>query len=179
MTMTRLSLALLLTLALTPACEGANPDYVPTPPPDAGPAALLLAPAPPVATGGTLDRSTRVFTTDRTQDWCLSTKPTSCVLWTVPLPPAPPGYDREITVTNPIIGLRGGPVIFQRCFEELASELLIYDDVHPDFRVLPPGVPQIVSGGPDLLTVAACARGAARVQVGDLVAALRFVPAAP
>ena len=196
MTMTRLSMALplLLTLALTPACEGANPDYVPTPPPDLGPAPAPadLAPSAPQAqplipfqtptmTGiGTYDRGTGIYTKVPTPESCASPQGTeSCVTWTAPLPAPPPGYRVQVSPVVPLLTVAGGQAVVGEppCTEPL-TVLSYYgtdlDVVRRRFEVS--GAPIPVAPGAARITVGLCFWGEVRARLAPLTGSITFIP---
>ena len=187
MTITRFPLALLLSLALA-ACGGA-PDPLPAPAPDGGPG---LAPQPPSPcapapqplqvdkidyTGGVYNGST--FEARRTAADCMDAtippRPSSCASWTLSLPPAPAGYDREITIASPLRAVSGGPAAFEGgCTEELEAALWMSDNVF-DYKRDLHTEPLILNWPATQITVSACARGAAVLQVAPPIGLLRFV----
>lgn len=180
--MTRMSHRALALLALTAACGGPEGRpvsiYFSTPPAAPSPMALAASSPAPSVGGGTYLGG--VFQTQRTiQDCWDSTipgRPTSCASWTLALPPAPPGYDREVTLDSPIREVSGGPAAFAAgCTEELDVSLWAADDVFYYLRYLPAG-PLRLTWPATQITVAACARGDAALKLAPPTGTLRFLP---
>ena len=189
MTMTRLSLALLLSLSLA-ACGGA-PDQLPAPAPDGGPGTAPQAPSPcapgpvlltatsaaPSIVGGTYLDGT--FKTQRTIDECLDAtipgRPSSCASWTILLPQAPAGLTREITLDSPIREVSGEAAAWPGCDEHLGVDLWTADNVFNYLRFLSAGPLRVVDGVSSI-TVAVCARGAAALKLAPPTGTLRFLP---
>lgn len=180
--MTRMSHRALALLALTAACGGPAPRpvsiYFSAPPAEPSTVPLTASSAAPSIVGGTY--LVGVFQAQRTiQDCWDSTipgRPTSCASWTLALPPAPAGYDREVTLDSPIREVSGGPAAFAAgCTEELDVSLWTADDVFYYLRYLPAG-PLRLTWPATQITVAACARGAAALKLAPPTGTLRFLP---
>ena len=180
--MTRMSHRALALLALTAACGGPAPRpvsvYFSAPPAAPSPVPLTASSAAPSIVGGTY--LVGVFQAQRTIQDCwdatIPGRPSSCASWTLSLPPAPPGYDREVTLDSPIREVSGGPAAFAAgCTEELDVSLWAADDVFYYLRYLPAG-PLRLSWPATQITVAACARGAAALKLAPPTGTLRFLP---
>ena len=133
--MTRMSHRALALLALTAACGGPAPRpvsvYFSAPPAAPSPVPLTASSAAPSIVGGTY--LVGVFQAQRTIQDCwdatIPGRPSSCASWTLSLPPAPPGYDREVTLDSPIREVSGEAAVWPGCKEDLDVGLWVSDDV--------------------------------------------------
>ena len=178
MTMTRLSLALLLSLALAPACVGPNPDYVPTPPPDLAPGrpqavtvqVPLLPPLPPVALRGTW--TGRELLTRPTPASCQDQEQSTVLVYSVPLDRA----DSSEVWADPAIKLSfmgGTPASWPGCTEYTGIELLYWTDQVTTPARLPGDRFLVPPGGALFLGVRL--RGASSATIGGVGGSLVYV----
>ena len=173
--------ALLLTMALTPACQGENPDLAPAVLPPAVLPEQPLIPFAHVALSGVGTYENGKLRRTPTYETCASSTP-SCVTWTAPLPEARPGYELRVHPSLPIPLLVGASVVTSQpgktCEELLRVQVQVSTDLDPQPVDLI-GTPITVQYGAARIAVTACAYGSLDARLGPLTGAASYVPSAP